>query len=79
MGTSRGENTALIKRFHYNHLFSIIQIKLIQAKILSQKSDQKKIRPPAVQIYFGQTFDVENFCLDYFRLEARYPSGVSPM
>ena len=41
MGISRGENTTLITRFHYNHLFSIIQTKLIQAKFLSQKSAQK--------------------------------------
>ena len=37
MGTSCGENTSLITRFHNNHLFSIIQTKLIQVKILSPK------------------------------------------
>ena len=46
METSRGENTALIMRFHYNHLFSIIQTK---SKILSQKSAQKKNSPGPVR------------------------------
>ena len=41
MGTSRRENTDLITRFHNNHLISIIQTKLIQAKNFSQKTAQK--------------------------------------
>ena len=42
MGTSRRENTDLITRFH-NHLISIIQTKLIQAKNFKVKKLPKKI------------------------------------
>ena len=55
METSRGENTALIMRFHYNHLFSIIQTKLIQAKNSKSKVCPKKFARCEVYNIYGHT------------------------
>ena len=60
MGTSRGENTALIMCFHYNHLFSVIQTKLIQAKNSKSKVCPKKFARSG-RIFFGLSSDLQFF------------------